>query len=444
MKKLLFLSLVALITSCSDDDDGGTPVTPTSFTVSIENVSTAYTYTASGAFSVPDGAAGPRPIMEGDSYSFTFYAGPSVTPGTDTRLSFATMLIKSNDLFFAPSEQGIDLYDEDGNALEGDITSKIYLWDAGTEVNEEPGTGPNQPLNGGTQGMDEGGNVTRIVDGMADAEGFTYPNVSDLIQVTIANPEPSKFKVTITNVSEGSSLPGPHSPGVWVVHTADQPLFAAGSPDFDYGLEAIAEDGSPGELEMFLGDRSGFTIPLSPGAWAVHADGARPLFTDGAPDTESVEGIAEDGDPAPLATSLSANTDVSSSAVFNTPAGAAAPGPIGPGARYEFTIMATPGEYFNFATMYIQSNDLFFAFDDVGIALWDDDGDPISGDVTSEVELWDSGTEVNEFPGAGLNQAVRQSGPDTGMEESENVGLVNDSFDYPDVSDVIRVTITPQ
>ncbi|MEM1134708.1 MAG: spondin domain-containing protein, partial [Bacteroidota bacterium] len=447
-KKLLIfiiLPLTFFTISCDDDDDvdNPPPATPTSFTVSIENISTPYTYAASGIFNTPDGDTAPGPIGPDASYSFSFYAGPSVTPGTDTKLSFALMLIASNDLFFGPLEDGIDLYDDNGTALTGDITNQVFLWDAGTEVNQEPGTGANQPMNG-TGGTDENGNVTLIADGMQDAGGFTYPNVSDLIKVTIENPEPSKFTVKIKNVSGASTLSGPHSPGVWVVHTASEPLFDQDAPDFGNGLEVIAEDGNPASLGEFLGNDSGFTLPLSPGAWAVHTQGAKPLFTDGAPDSEGIEGIAEDGNPANLIASLTANNEVLSSAVFNTPAGANMPGAIGPGGSYEFTINAVPGDYFNFATMYIQSNDLFFAFDDTGIPLWDSNGNPISGDMTDKVQLWDGGTEVNEFPGAGLNQAIRQSGPDTGMDEGGNVRLEDDEFAHRAVGDVIRVTISPQ
>ncbi|UCC71927.1 MAG: spondin domain-containing protein [Gemmatimonadota bacterium] len=68
---------------------------------------------------------------------------------------------------------------------------------------------------------------------------------------------------------------------------------------------------------------------------------------------------------------------------------------------------------------------------------------PISGDVTSQLMLWDAGTEVNQKPGIGLDQAPRQSGPDSGAAESATVRLVDDGFTYPGVSDVINVTITP-
>src|SRR5262245_9011429 len=54
------------------------------------------------------------------------------------------MFAQSNDLFYAPREEGIGLFDASGKPVAGDITSQILLWDAGTEVNEEPGLGPNQ------------------------------------------------------------------------------------------------------------------------------------------------------------------------------------------------------------------------------------------------------------------------------------------------------------
>ena len=64
--------------------------------------------------------------------------------------------------------------------------------------------------------------------------------------------------------------------------------------------------------------------------------------------------------------------------------------------------------------MFVQSNDWFFAPDPaLGIALYDDEGAPISGDVTDQILVWDSGTEVDQEPGTGADQAPRQAGPDT-------------------------------
>jgi hypothetical protein len=186
---------------------------------------------------------------------------------------------------------------------------------------------------------------------------------------------------------------------------------------------------------------------LSPGVWVVHDKNA-PLFTTGKHDRgKGLEPQSEDGNPATLSESLKKQPGVKSSGVFNTPVGTTAPGPIGSGGVFEFTFNATQGSRLSFAMMFGQSNDLFYAPNDTGIALFDKKGKPISGDITSKVSLWDAGTEVNEEPGIGPNQAPRQSAPNTGPEEYESVQLisaVHDGFTYPKTSDVIRITITPE
>jgi hypothetical protein len=51
------------------------------------------------------------------------------------------MMGQSNDWFYGPSDSGIELF-KNGKPISGDITSQIILWNAGTEVNQEPGIGP--------------------------------------------------------------------------------------------------------------------------------------------------------------------------------------------------------------------------------------------------------------------------------------------------------------
>ncbi len=186
---------------------------------------------------------------------------------------------------------------------------------------------------------------------------------------------------------------------------------------------------------------------LSPGVWVVHGKNS-PLFTTGKHDRgKGLEAQSEDGNPATLAESLKKQPGVKSSGIFNAPVGTTAPGPIGPGGAFEFTFTAAPGSRLSFAMMFGQSNDLFYASNDTGIALFDKKGKPISGDITPKVSLWDVGTEENEEPGIGPNQAPRQSAPNTGTEEDEPVRLisaVHDGFTYPKTSDVIRITITPE
>jgi hypothetical protein len=90
-----------------------------------------------GVFNTPVSASGPGPIGPGGAYEFSFSAKPGM------RLSLVTMFGQSNDWFYAPKRQGIDLF-VNGKPLSGDITSSFMLYDAGTEKDEEPGVGPNQ------------------------------------------------------------------------------------------------------------------------------------------------------------------------------------------------------------------------------------------------------------------------------------------------------------
>lgn len=180
---------------------------------------------------------------------------------------------------------------------------------------------------------------------------------------------------------------------------------------------------------------------LAPGVFVVHSDG-EPLFTEGEADRgEGLEPLAEDGNPGPLSQAIGAT-------VFNTPDGSDMPGPLGPGDgmgpgnSYVFEFEAGEGSYLSFATMLVQSNDLFFAPDATGIALFED-GRPIKGDITDLIMLWDAGTEVNQEPGTGPDQPMNQSGPNTGEDEGGAVRLVDDGFEYPETARVIAVTITP-
>lgn len=66
--------------------------------------------------------------------------------------------------------------------------------------------------------------------------------------------------------------------------------------------------------------------------------------------------------------------------------------------------------------MFVPSNDLVFAFGDDGIALFDGDT-AIDGDVSSDVAIWDVGSEVNQEPGVGLDQVQRQTAVNTGADE---------------------------
>ncbi len=468
----------------------------TDFTLRIDDVGSGFEFYTSGVFNTPVGASGPGPILPGDAYEFSLDASPGA------KLSFATMFVQSNDFFYAPDEGGIDLFDASGNPISGDVTSQIMLWDAGTEIDQEPGLGADQAPRqaAGNTGAADPDNTVRLA---ADTFG-NLPAVSDVIKVTITNTSATGFTVRIENVStattlttsDGATHAVPMAPGVWVLHTSDAPLFSVGQPDRGEGLEGVAEDGAAGDLGANLAGRTGVTTVLAPGVWAVHMedgpfftagqadrgeglegvaedgnpadlaasiasqsglntpfspgiwvvdDNPAPIFSAGQADRgEGLESIAEDGDPSSLSAALGAKSDIDAVGVFNTPEGAAAPAPIGPTGEYRFTVTAEPGQNLSFALMFIQSNDLFLAPGEAGIPLFDASGNATSGDVTAQVMLWDAGTEVNEAPGIGLNQAPRQTGANTGPAENGVVQLVNDGFSYPAINSILRVTITPR
>ena len=209
-----------------------------------------------------------------------------------------------------------------------------------------------------------------------------------------------EFTVRVENVSTGKSLklsngmtaPAPTAPVLWTITDAGNPLFVTGKKDRGHGLEQLAEDGNPGVLADYI------------------------------------------------STNVKA---VETSGVVTIPVGDKSAGPITPGKAYEFTVSAAPGQRLTLAMMFGQSNDLFYAPGEKGIALFDAAGQPVAADITSQLALWDAGTEVNEEPGLGASQAPRQPGPNTGAAENGVVRLAKDGFKYPATRDVVRVTVTP-
>jgi len=113
-----------------------------------------------GVFNTPVGAMGAGPIRPGDSYEYSVTAMPGMK-------LFSTMMFgQSNDWFYSSDANGIALFDAKGNPVSGDVTDKFILWDAGTEVDEEIGIGPNQGprQKGPNTGVDEHGVVSRVKD----------------------------------------------------------------------------------------------------------------------------------------------------------------------------------------------------------------------------------------------------------------------------------------
>jgi hypothetical protein len=208
-------------------------------------------------------------------------------------------------------------------------------------------------------------------------------------------------------------------------------------------FEVAVENVSTGDtLETMDGS---VAVPLSPGVYAVHS-GMAGLFTPGEAASDGLEALAEDGAPGTLAGEVEGGDDVLHSGAFTTPAGADDPAPLLPGDSYAFEVEASgdADPALSLATMFVQSNDLFYAPAPGGVPLFEG-GDPVEGDVTDSFDLWDAGTEENQPPGEGGDQAPRQSEAGAGTDEMASVraiGDVDDGFEYPAVADVLQVTVT--
>ena len=390
------------------------------FLIEIANVSDGFIARTAATFAVPESGTEPGPAFPGDAYTWEFEAAAG------ERLSFATMFVQSNDWFFAPGTDGIALFDDAGSPITGDVTDQILIWDAGTEIDQEPGVGADQaPRQAGpdTGDADPDDTVRQVTD--RDAAAY--------VTVTLDHAD-GVFTLTIANTSEDADVPTPLAPGTAAIHAGPSALFVEGSPDAGYGLEGLAEDGAAMELTDWVLSESGVTTPLAPGVALALVDGAT-LFASGSPDTgEGLEGLAEDGDAAPLAES-------SGGTVFAVPSGATDPGPLFPGSSYTVEIEAPMGSNLTFATMLVQSNDWFLSLGGAGIPLFGSDGSPISGDITDMVVLYDAGTEIDQTPGVGVDQAPRQAGPDTGADDPDSSIR---TVDLGSLADYVQVTITPQ
>jgi hypothetical protein len=219
-----------------------------------------------------------------------------------------------------------------------------------------------------------------------------------------------------------------------------QVAMAQGAPNatkFTVRVENI----SKGEaLKLSTGKTAPFVA--APTFWALHTGAANPIFTGGQPEPgNGLEQLAETGNPEGLVKYVSAVSGVAAVGANARPVGATGDGPLTPGQAYEFEVSALPGQSISLAWMFGQSNDLFYS-NERPIALFAA-GKPVSGELTTQLALWDAGTEVNEEPGLGPNQAPRQKSPDAGTAEKQSIGYVRDTYRYPSISQVLRLSIMP-
>ncbi|WP_273566767.1 spondin domain-containing protein [Maribacter halichondriae] len=102
------------------------------------------------------------PIGPGGSLTFTL----EVPEGY--KLGYNTMFVFSNDWFLAHNNSGFDLFADDGTPVSGyGATEKTYLYDAGTEIDQPVGFGPDQaPFQSGpnTGAADDNNLIRRVME----------------------------------------------------------------------------------------------------------------------------------------------------------------------------------------------------------------------------------------------------------------------------------------
>jgi hypothetical protein len=428
------------------DDGGDSGGGSGNLRVRVENVA-PWTLLKSAALAEhADGSTGPA----GPGQAFEI----RLTAGKQQALSFAAMLGESNDWFFAPGPEGIALFDEQGNPRSGDVTSEVALWDAGTEVDQEPAVGPDTAPQQAApdQGAPDPDPAVSVLSGqveLSDGTSFALPAVEEMVRVTLTPGADGEFVLRIENVSTEDTLQTSQgdcaihvSPLAWALHMMPAPLFEEGEPDRGLGLERIAEEGNPAPLAESLEELTGFATPISPGVFVVHGEG-EPIYTIGQPDRDQgLERIAEDGNAMPLGEALAESPPegASQTGVFDTAVGASMPGPALPGQAFEFEIDAREGDRLSFAAMYGMSNDWIFATPAEGIELMVG-RDASEGDLTEQIAIYDAGTEIDQEIAIGSHTAPQQPAPNTGPPDPNKEIR---AADYPvPTSAHLRVTITP-
>lgn len=197
---------------------------------------------------------------------------------------------------------------------------------------------------------------------------------------------------------------------------------------------STTDDTTPGEPVDFIitieniSNEGPIATPFSPGVWIEQDSTVAPIYDPGAPASESLEMLAEDGDPASLAADIEGiGAGILQSGVFDTPVGGDMPAPILPGESYEIAFTAQPGSRLGLASMMVGSNDVIWATGPSGISLYTGGGAPIDREITGDLNLFDAGTEANQPPAGGIYQPPGGLGADMGPDESGVISMRDES-----------------
>ncbi|RAJ37502.1 spondin domain-containing protein [Pedobacter cryoconitis] len=424
-KWLIAAILPLTFTACKKDSV--TPPISNKTTITVENVLNSSSLVESGTF---QGTGTPPVILPGQTVSFRFSAsiGQAVT--------FSSMYGWSNDLFFAPANPGIALYDQNKKPIEGDVSTQIKLWDNGTRVNQTPGANVVHP------GIAENNAITEVNG--KDAQGNTYLPASSLVKATLKYEGDSYFTLTLQNTSGGTANETPLSPGVWAVSYIaggkllnSAPIFTSGQPTAN-GLTQLAEAGNNAPLYTYIKSNTGIFTPLSPILVVVYNGIDNPIFKTGEKDrNEGLKDLAQQGNATLLAAALKGRPGVKNVYVLPAPNSTVLLPIIfnQSGGAVSQELSVAKGDRIAIATMYGFSNDWFFASSENGSDATQ------TADISSSIKLYDNGTAVDQFPGAGNNQF--NLGGATASQSNVIAGVPNPNqfTTLPAITDMIKVKI---
>lgn len=397
--------------------------------VLVENVLESKPLVMSGTFR---GMGSPGLTLPGETVSIRFSAAKGQA------ITFAAMYGWSNDLFFAPENPGIQVYNANGNPVEGDVSAQVKLWDNGTRINQAPGPMVSHP------GMAEAAPRRIMEVNGADAQGNTYLPAASLVKVSLQYEGNSIFKLTIKNTSGGTANETPLSPGVWALSYSaggnlldKMPLYERGKPSAN-GLTSLAEAGDNSALETYTKSITGIFTPLSPVLVVIYNGISNPIYQEGMNDAgRGLKDLAQKGDATQLATylkTLAGVKDVYVLAAANTTVLLPVINGQKGGSVSQQLSNLRKGDKIAIATMYGLSNDWFFA------TKGDIDA-TAKGDLSMKVGLYDNGTGVDQFPGAGNNQVAFGGMPVAEHKPITGVPNPNAFTTLPDINKIIKVTL---